>query len=216
MMKKILIALGFAAVATSASASGLAISSTGSSTFNTVHNSLTDTSDHVWGGDGSTLTANLYTEGSTHATGTLYSTGATQVYAQYLGKVAAYSNDYMSLGNGNLGLTVGSAQTTSVGVGGLIDFKFIDGGDGSTFANGATNNATQGVLFFDATAWNAANGSNFDFLIGYNDTAGVNADYDDYVVGVIGQVPVPAALPLMASALGAFGISRRKNKAKAA
>ena len=29
-------------------------------------------------------------------------------------------------------------------------------------------------------------------------------------------VPVPAALPLMASALGAFGIARRRNKAKAA
>ena len=29
-------------------------------------------------------------------------------------------------------------------------------------------------------------------------------------------VPVPAALPLMASALGAFGISRRLNKSKKA
>ena len=28
-------------------------------------------------------------------------------------------------------------------------------------------------------------------------------------------VPVPAALPLMASALGVFGIARRRNKAKA-
>ena len=29
------------------------------------------------------------------------------------------------------------------------------------------------------------------------------------------EVPVPAALPLMASALGVFGIARRRNKAKA-
>ena len=32
----------------------------------------------------------------------------------------------------------------------------------------------------------------------------------------VSAVPVPAALPLMASALGAFGIARRRNKAKAA
>jgi hypothetical protein len=51
-------------------------------------------------------------------------------------------------------------------------------------------------------------------LIGYNDTAG-DVDYDDYVVGVT-HVPVPAALPLLASAFGVFGLARRKNKAKAA
>jgi hypothetical protein len=215
MMKKILIALGFAVVATSASASGLSVVGPFSS-INTIHNSLTDASDHLWGGDGSTLDAGLYAEGSVQQTGTLVSSGATSVYAQYLGKVAAYGNDYMSFGNGTLGLTVGDSQTTSVGVGNAVDFKFIDGGNGSTFANGATNTQFQGYVFLDAAVWNAAHGSNFDFLIGYNDTANANADYDDYVVGVIGQVPVPAALPLMASALGAFGISRRKNKAKAA
>ena len=41
-----------------------------------------------------------------------------------------------------------------------------------------------------------------------------NAGYG--VVEVPAEVPVPAALPLMASALGLFGLSRRKNKAKLA
>ena len=33
---------------------------------------------------------------------------------------------------------------------------------------------------------------------------------------LVSAVPVPAALPLMASALGVFGIARRRNKSKAA
>ena len=58
-------------------------------------------------------------------------------------------------------------------------------------------------------------GKDFDFLIGFNDSAPDN-DYDDYVVGAtVNAVPVPAALPLLASAFGLFGLGRRKGKAKA-
>ena len=71
------------------------------------------------------------------------------------------------------------------------------------------------MIFLDAAIWNNLYGTAYDFLIGYNDSADINNDYDDYVVGVVNNVPVPAALPLMASALGMFGLSRRKNKAKA-
>ncbi|PPD56073.1 MAG: hypothetical protein CTY10_06135, partial [Methylotenera sp.] len=34
-------------------------------------------------------------------------------------------------------------------------------------------------------------------------------------VSAVSAVPVPAALPLLATAFGAFGIARRRNKVKA-
>ena len=49
----------------------------------------------------------------------------------------------------------------------------------------------------------------------YDDDDDIDGDYDDYVIGV-SAVPVPAALPLMASALGALFIARRRNNSKAA
>jgi hypothetical protein len=213
MMKKILLALGFAVVATSASASGLSVTADGNA-VNWVKNSVGDGSDGVWGGDGSTLNANLYAEGYVGQTGTLKATQDGFFVATFLGKVAAFDNMYV--GGSTIGNTVGATAGIAVTADQAINFSFKDGGNGTTFANGASNTATQGILYFDATAWNAANGTAFDFLIGYNDSAPINHDFDDYVVGVVNQVPVPAALPLMASALGAFGVSRRKSKAKAA
>lgn len=57
----------------------------------------------------------------------------------------------------------------------------------------------------------------FDVLR-YTDTAGFGAPAFDSVRAQFtpSAVPVPAALPLMASALGIFGIARRRNKSKAA
>ena len=52
-------------------------------------------------------------------------------------------------------------------------------------------------------------------LVGVTGQTG-NQGNDQYIINTPSQVPVPAALPLMASALGLFGLSRRKNKAKVA
>ncbi len=219
-MKKLLVALGFAMVATGASANivsgGLTV--TGNSPV-----TITPTAgDDGWGGNGSSLDTALYTQGNS---GTLTANTAGFFEATYLGQVAGFPNQYNSNGLTFFGNNVplGSGYTaagTSLGgigvsAGSTIPFAFIDGGNGSTFANGQANTAIQGFIFLDASVWNALHGSAYDFLIGYNDTALVNADYDDYVIGVVNHVPVPAALPLMASALGMFGVARRKSKAKA-
>jgi hypothetical protein len=223
MMKKILLALGFAVVATSASASGLRIDEV-ANVNNKIVNSIITSGDGQWGGDGSNLTicgngdckvgGSGYYEGYAGKTGTLVATQSGFFTATYLGKVAGFDNMY--IGNKAIGDTFGATDGIAVTAGEKVNFFFKDGGDGSTFANGGSNKSAQGILFLDASIWNASHGTAFDFLIGYNDTATINADYDDYVVGVVNSVPVPAALPLMASALGAFGYSRRKNKAKAA
>ena len=89
--------------------------------------------------------------------------------------------------------------TYEVTTAGPLSFSFKDQ-PGVTFLNGSDS---IGVL---------ANASGFLLLL--NDS-GNGTDFDDHAVQV-SAVPVPAALPLMASALGAFGIARRRsNKAKA-
>ena len=216
-MKKLLVALGFALAATGASAN---IVSGGLTVTGEVATAINPTpGDDGWGGNGSSLNTALYTSGNA---GTLIANTAGFFEATYLGQVAAFPNQYsqngMSFFGNNVPLASGrTAAGTSLGgmnvsAGSKVAFSFIDGGDGSTFANGQANTAVEGFIFLDAAVWNAIHSTAYDFLIGYNDSALVNADYDDYVVGVVNHVPVPAALPLMASALGLFGLSRRKSK----
>ena len=89
---------------------------------------------------------------------------------------------------------------------GVLDFQFVSQG-GFIDSNGSQNIA---VL---------SNVENFngEFLLLLDDSFVTHMDFDDHAIGVstLSTVPVPAALPLMASALGAFGIARRRNKAKA-
>ena len=210
-MKKLLVALGFTFAAFGANANivsgGLTV------TGNAAVAIVPSTGDDGWGGNGSTLDTAIYTSGNS---GTLVANAAGFFTATYLGQVAGFPNQYqsdtMSMGGTNLGVAVGTTLGQSVTAGSTVNFSFLDGGDASTFANGQSNSEFQGMIFLDAAIWNALHATAYDFLIGYNDTANVNADYDDYVVGVVNHVPVPAALPLMASALGMFGLSRRKSK----
>lgn len=210
-MKKLLVALGFTFAAFGANANivsgGLTV------TGNAVVTIIPSVGDDGWGGNGSTLDTAIYTTGNS---GTLVANAAGFFTATYLGQVAGFPNQYtgngLSMGGTNLGVAVGTTIGQSVTANSTVNFSFLDGGDNSVFANGTANGQFQGMLFLDAAIWNKLHGTAYDFLIGYNDTADVNADYDDYVVGVVNHVPVPAALPLMASALGMFGLSRRKSK----
>lgn len=99
---------------------------------------------------------------------------------------------------------------------GVIDFGFR--GPEVTALNTDINNQRIAYITNDGSYIDANTGNPYSFLIGFNDGDIIDTDFDDYVVGVssISAVPVPAALPLMASALGAFGIARRRNNAKAA
>lgn len=223
-MKKMLLAVTLAFAATAAQADivsgGLTLTS-GTGTFGatpltqafTSGVSLTPSpSDDGWGGNGSTLQpAALYTQGDF---GMLTVNTDTSVLFTFLGKVAGFSNNVDGYVSGAVmdDSTVGStALVAGLTAGDRVRFGFTTTTTGfeSRIVNGEANTSVVGIMYFDASAWNALYGTSFDFLIGYNDSADVNADFDDYVVGVQ-AVPVPAALPLMASALGMFGVARRR------
>ena len=224
MMRKLLVAVGLALAATGANANivsgNLAI--TGESTVNIV-------SPNSWGPI-STIPDGGYTSG---IAGTLISNVTGTFTATYLGQVASYANFFLAGGNelnggramrglGNPITGIGNTISTSVTAGNAVDFAFGQDNNGDNiadqviFSNGDTNKKRRGILYFLNTyGLTDGGGKAFDFLIGYNDTA-PDADYDDYVVGAtVNAVPVPAALPLLASAFGLFGLGRRKGKAKA-
>ena len=208
-MKKILLSMALVFAASSAQADIVS----GGLTLQGNANAPMLFSDPGWG-EVSGLPEGAYVNGDA-SSGTLIANRAGTFVATYLGQIAGFSNMQLSGTNLNPGVNNAPIRATAsvdVAEGAVVNFSFIDGGNGSVFANGMTNTAIQGIAYFANTYGLVDNnGDLFDFLIGYNDTADINADYDDYVVGV-NNVPVPAALPLMASALGMFGVARRRNK----
>jgi hypothetical protein len=138
----------------------------------------------------------------------------------FLGKEAGRTNFFVSngtsvVGSANNFATVGQTFYFDVAAG-VIDFGFR--GPEVTALNTNINNQRIAYITNDGTYIDANTNNPYSFLIGFNDGDTIDGDYDDYVVGVssVSAVPVPAALPLMASALVAFGLARRRNKAKAA
>ena len=205
-MKKILIALGFTLAAMSAQSATLSLAESGPVVFTTVAgtNSATGAHDVVVGALGGTF-------------GQLSALNDTIFAVTFLGKEANRTNFFVSngtsvVGSANNVATVGQTFFFDVAAG-VIDFGFK--GPVVTALNTDIDNQRIAYITNDGSYIDANTGNAYSFLIGFNDGDEIDGDYDDYVVGV-SAVPVPAALPLMASALGAFGIARRRNKAKAA
>lgn len=220
-MKKLALALALIGLFGSAQASGLYVDPT-SSVF-TINNYNLNPN-----------TTGLETRG---VLGNLYASVAGQITFTYLGQESGYSNKFsLNLGgsdgiksfldNGNGGLnstTIGTNIIDNTVNAGLISFWFTDVTNGKSAYNGSNNNGRIGFAFLGNKV-----GRNFqydhettfgyyDYIIGFNDKF-KDADYDDLVVGVKftpnspSAVPVPAALPLMATALGLFGFGAGRRR----
>ena len=192
-MKKILIALGFTFAAMSSQAA-LTFTSTG------------QTIAIAPAGDG-TNNATGQTAGTTFDYGFLSAEAGDIITFTNLQSFveAGYTNLFIN-GTDVFSNKSGNGDTFSfTSTGGQLSFLFKDA-NGVEFGNG---DSSIGVVA------GSAYGFVDQFVLLLDDSAVGFTDFDDHVVGV-SAVPVPAALPLLASALGAFGIARRRNKAKAA
>jgi len=189
-MKKILIALGFTFAAMSSQAA-LTFTPVGSTVFTNGENNVTGQAAGVQYAFG-TLSADAGDIVTFTNLASFTEAGYTNVF---INGVDIFSN---KTGDGNT-FTFSPSDSSP------IQFSFVDQ-NGITFSNGS---ASIGVVA----------GSDYGFVHQFvlllDDSATGLTDFDDHAVGV-SAVPVPAALPLMASALGAFGIARRRNKAKTA
>jgi hypothetical protein len=138
---------------------------------------------------------------------------AAMVTFTYMGKEAAYTNIFIDTSSGSTTLfdtssaNIGDTRTVRMDAG-LLGFSFqttagAGGGNGSS----ATNSDRIGV------AYSALFNGDSSIILGFNDIASVDADFDDLVLRVdVAAVPIPATAWLFGSGLiGLVGIKRRKS-----
>lgn len=219
MVKKLLVILGFAVVATSAQA--ITVTKTLNQATSTVAGATTvNFEDFVLGGPVVSQTRGVAT----------YSGGGIFTGSHPLTSLQPYlsTGNYLSVGTNDKSFDGGGANSQQ----GPIDisfaqdakyFGFLWGSVDGKYPNNKLEIYKDGsllktILGSDILA--TASGKNtfsyyveltggwFDELKFYSNGNAFETDNHAF-----STVPVPAALPLMASALGLFGISRRKNKA---
>ena len=119
-------------------------------------------------------------------------------------------------------VAAGTTQTVQVGAGAL-PFRFLDQNDGTSVPNGGNSpSSAQGsYVIFGTRAqngdWNpltSYGGGTFDLIIGFNDGAKVDADYDAHVLGLrLVPVPEPGTYAMLLAGLTAMGFVARRRRA---
>ena len=202
MMKKVLLALGFAAVASSAQAYSIDVVAGGTTPL---------IGSNAINFDGILPPAELVSGGA------IFNTSITNVTAKPVGSV---DNFY------SVGASPGQEGPGIFNLGGDVNyFGFLWGSVDTHNVVTLLNNGLT-VFSFSGNGFVPSNGDQSQSI--YVNIFGGDGEFFDEIQFATGSiafeidnagystVPVPAALPLMASALGLFGLSRRKNKAKVA
>ncbi len=146
---------------------------------------------------------------------------ATTLTATFLGKEAGDTNTYeFSVGNGilNNNSAIGTQIFGPIGAGDLT-FLFKDTTTGTQVGNGQnagpyTSYVVLGTYDNSGAFTPYTAGSQYALILGFNDGAQVDGDYDDMVVGLnVTSVPEPETYALMLAGIGAIGFISRRRRA---
>jgi hypothetical protein len=142
----------------------------------------------------------------------------------YIGQESGFNNKfYLTIGATQM-LTenpIGTQASAFVDTIGAISYKF-EGNTGKFAINGGAwaTGTSIGLIGTNMTVNSGAGAGTYQYVIGYNDSAGASTlgDWDDYVVGVnfTPAIPEPEIYAMMGLGLGLIGWVGRRRKQLAA
>jgi|688.fasta_scaffold158309_4 hypothetical protein len=166
----------------------------------------------------------FYAVGTSVGLGALQTNEKGTITFTYIGQESGFNNKfYLTIGATQM-LTenpIGTQASAFVDTIGAISYKF-EGNTGKFAINGGAwaTGTSIGLIGTNMTVNSGAGAGTYQYVIGYNDSAGASTlgDWDDYVVGVnfTPAIPEPEIYAMMGLGLGLIGWVGRRRKQLAA
>ena len=166
----------------------------------------------------------FYAVGTSVGLGALQTNEKGTITFTYIGQESGFNNKfYLTIGATQM-LTenpIGTQASAFVDTIGAISYKF-EGNTGKFAINGGAwaTGTSIGLIGTNMTVNSGAGAGTYQYVIGYNDSAGASTlgDWDDYVVGVnfTPAIPEPEIYAMMGLGLGLMGWVGRRRKQLAA